>query len=130
MHRFQKEEERLREDPWYRELHRMEHGLRIDQVADPMYIREKETGLGTRPQDWYNPEYRIELDNIRNDIPVRKADIDLDKFFDPNWLTSEEINRQLKELEERERRRREMLTIQSRKSSGLLGFLKRLFWFL
>jgi len=130
LYRYEKEQERFREDLWYRELHRMKNGLRIDQVADPMYIQEKETGLGTRPADYMNPEYRVGIDNIKEDIPVRKADVDFDKFFDPNWLTSEEIEQQLKELEEKERRRNLEVATMNRKSSGLLGFLKRLFWFL
>lgn len=128
MHRFEREQERIREDPWFREMYRQEHGLRPDQSADPIYVQEKELGLGTRPQDYLNSEYRVYMDVERRKEEERRIKESADfmqKFFDPNWLSKEEIVKQLRELEER---RKESDMAVSRKS-GLLNFLKRLFGF-
>jgi len=130
MYRYERERERMREDSWYRELHRIEHGLRPDQVADPVYVQEKETGLGTRPSDWYNPEYRVHMDEIKHreeERRIRESSEFMQRFFDPDWLTKEEIERQLRELEEKERRRREAEAMSMRKSGGIFGFFRRLF---
>jgi len=125
-YRFEEEQKRLHEDPWCRELHRMEYGLQESHTADPAYVIEKETGLGTRPNDYSNPEYRIYMDRYGN-VGEKKEDYDsgefMQKFFDSNWLSSEEIERQLKELEER---RREQQTKMQRKR-GILGLFRRLF---
>ena len=72
MYRMEREIERLREDPWYRQMHRMEHGLKFYQYADAVYVEEKEEGLGTRTNDYLNPDYRIHMDRKRR----RERDFD------------------------------------------------------
>ena len=82
----------MRKDPWFREQHRLEYGLRIDQATDPVYIQEKEYGLGTRPVDYANPEYRAEMDRIRREEEekeIKESNEFMQRFFDPNWLTNE-----------------------------------------
>ena len=133
LYRYEQEQQRLREDPWYRELYRREHGLEPMQSADPAYVQLREEGLGTRPQDWYNPEYRVHMDVARRkeeeERRIRESAEFMQKFFDPNWLTKEDIEHQVKELEEKERRRKELEAISNRKSGGVFGFFKRLFGF-
>jgi len=128
LYRYGKKQEKLREDPWFHELYRLEHGLRADQHADPVYIQEKESGLGTRPVDYINAEYRVHMDNIRRkeeEKRIRESAEFMQKFFDPEWLTKEEIERQLKEFEERERRRN--IEVASVRKNGVFGLLRKLF---
>ena len=131
LYRYEQEQQRLREDSWYREIHRREFGLEPMQSADPAYVQLRETGLGTRPEDYFNPEYRVYMDVIKRreeeERRVKESNEFMRRFFDPNWLTAEDIERQLKELEEKERRRKELEAISNRKSGGIFGFFKRLF---
>jgi len=76
-YRYEYEMERMREDQWYRQVHRMERGLRIYQYADPVYVEEKEEGLGTRTNDYLNPDYRIHMDALRK----RRRELDFDPFI-------------------------------------------------
>ena len=135
-YRHQEEQRRLMEDPWFRQIHRMEHGLRLDQYADPVYVQEKEMGLGTRPMDYFNPDYRVSMDSERRrqeeiERRIEETGEFFRKFFDPNWMTSEEIDRQLRELEEKRKRDEESRKVleRSRKSGGLFGLIKRIFGF-
>ncbi len=88
IYRFEREQERLREDSWYRELHRIEQGLGIERTADPIYVQEKESGLGTRPNDYVNPECRVYMDVKKERTnEVRRVNESYEfwrRFLDPN----------------------------------------------
>jgi len=131
-YRHEREQQRLMEDPWYRLIHRMEHGLRPDQYPDPMYVREKEEGLGTRVQDYYNPDYRVEMDSIKRreeeiERRIEETGEFFRRFFDSNWLSKEEIDRQLRGLEKKRKRDEETRKVSERKSGGLFGLIKKIF---
>lgn len=129
MYRFEREQEKMMVDPWFRQLYRMEHGLLPGEVPDPVYVQEKESGLGTRPSDYLNPEYRVYMDQMRRGEEQRAEESAefMRKFFDPEWINMEDINRQLKEMGEK---RRDEPVAMVEKKGGFMSFLKKLFGFL
>ena len=52
-------------DPWMRYWRKREYGLRDMESADPFYVIEKQTGLGTKPGDYFNLEYRFYMDLLK-----------------------------------------------------------------
>ena len=132
VYRFEREQERMRKDPWFRQLHRMEYGLSPDQVADPIYVQEKELGLGTRPGDYMNPEYRVYMDAVKSqeeEEKIRESADFMEKFIDPEWVTMEDVKQQLKELEEKMKNGGSELAGVASKKGGVLDFIKKLFGF-
>lgn len=135
-YKHEREQQRLMEDPWFRQIHRMEHGLRPDQYVDPIYVREKEEGLGTRPMDYFNPDYRVEMDSVKRreeeiERRIEETGEFFRRFFDPSWLSKEEIDRQLKELGEKRKRDEEARKVleRSRKGGGIFSLIKKIFGF-
>ena len=140
MERHEYEMQRMREDPWYRQLYRMERGLRLDQYVDRTYVEEKETGMGTRPYDYLNPDYRAYMDHGRGfklTLTLGEALVGTFWNFDPRYYEDlvrklEEEKRREEELRKQEEIRRaeeERMRARRKSSGGIFGILKRIFNF-
>jgi hypothetical protein len=141
LERHEYEMQRMREDPWYRQLYRMERGLRLDQYVDRTYVEEKETGMGTRPYDYLNPDYRAYMDHGRGfKLTLTLGEALVGTFwnnFDPKYYEDlvrklEEEKRREEELRKQEEARRaeeERMRARRKSSGGIFGILKRIFNF-